>query len=98
MTRLAALRHTLNDKGPLARAAAEAGVPLRTVQRWLAHYRQDRIEVLAYPRRRDAGSRWLQSELVALIEGLGLRRPRRSVAAIHRQAIEVATSDTNLHC
>lgn len=93
MTRLATLRPTLEDKVPLARAAAEAGVPLRTAQRWLAHYRQDGVEGLARPRRRDAGRRRLQSELVALIEGLGLRRPRRSAAAIHRQAIEVATSE-----
>ena len=93
MARLAALRPTLENEAPLTRAAAEAGVPLRTAQRWLARYRQDGVVGLARPRRRDAGRRRLRSELVALIEGLGLRRPRRSAAAIHRQAIEVAKSE-----
>lgn len=39
MARLAVLQPTLEEEVPLARVAAEAGVPLRTAQRWLARYR-----------------------------------------------------------
>lgn len=93
MARLAVLRPTLDDEVPIARAAAEAGVPLRTAQRWLARYRRDGVQALARPLRCDAGRRRLRPELVALIEGLGLRRPRRSAAAIHRRAAEVARAE-----
>ena len=41
MARFAVLRPHLEDDAPLARAAADAGVPLRTAQRWLARYRRD---------------------------------------------------------
>ena len=92
MARLAVLRPTLEDEAPLARSAAEAGVALRTAQRWLARYRIDGAPGLARPVRSDAGRRRLQPELVALIEGLGLKRPRRSAASIHRRAVETATA------
>lgn len=93
MARLAVLRPTLEEEVPLARAAAEAGVPLRTAQRWLARYHRDGVQGLARPVRRDAGRRRLRLELVALVEGLGLQRPRRSAAAIHRRAAEAARSE-----
>jgi hypothetical protein len=35
MARFEVLKAHLHDSAPLARVAAEAGVPLRTVQRWL---------------------------------------------------------------
>jgi hypothetical protein len=56
---------------PLTRAATEAGVPLRTAQRWLARYRQNGSTGLARLIRRDGGRRRSPSELVALIEGMG---------------------------
>ncbi len=93
MARLAVLRPALEEEVPLARAAAEAGVPLRTAQRWLARYRRDGMQALARPVRRDAGRRRLRPELVALVEGLGLQRPRRSAAAIHRRAAEAARAE-----
>lgn len=90
MARLAVLRPTLEDDVPLARAAATSDVPLRTAQRWLALYRRDGLAGLARPTRSDAGRRRLPSELVGLVEGLGLRRPRPSAAAIHRKVAPVA--------
>ena len=39
MRRFAVLRPHLNDGVPLPEAARDAGVPLRSVQRWLARYR-----------------------------------------------------------
>ena len=93
MARLAVLRPALEEEVPLARAADEAGVPLRTAQRWLARYRHDGVQGLVRPVRRDAGRRRLRPELVALVEGFGLRRPRRTAAAIHRRAAEAARAE-----
>ena len=63
MARLVVLRPTLEEEVPLARAAAEADVPLRTAQRWLARYRKDGVQGLARPVRRDAGRRRLPPKL-----------------------------------
>ena len=92
MARFAVLRPHLEDDAPLARAAADAGVPLRTAQRWLARYRRDGLAGLARPGRSDAGTRHSPDDLVALIEGMGLKRPRSSAAAIHRRVRDVAAA------
>lgn len=57
MARLAVLRPHLDDGVPLTRTAAAAGVPLRTAQRWLTHYRRDGAAGLARRIRCDAGGR-----------------------------------------
>src|SRR3954470_5271172 len=88
MARLTVLRPHLDDGVPLTRTAA--GVPLRTTQRWLARYRQDGLAGLARAPRRDAGRHRLPADLVAVIEGMGLKRPRSSAAAIHRRIVAVA--------
>lgn len=87
------LRPALEEDVPLTRVATEAGVPLRTAQRWLARYRQYGVQGLVRAVRRDAGRHRLQPELVALVESLGLGRPRRSAAAIHRRVMEVASRE-----
>ncbi|MEV0163395.1 Mu transposase C-terminal domain-containing protein [Nonomuraea fuscirosea] len=84
------LRPHLDDGVPLARVAAHAGRPYRTLQRWLADYRRDGLAGLARHPRRDAGTRRLPGELQLLIEGLALQRPAPSVATIHRQVATVA--------
>ena len=53
--RLALLRPHLDGDAPLARVAADAGVPLRTARRWLARFREDGPAGLARPLRSDAG-------------------------------------------
>jgi putative transposase len=85
------LRPHLEDGVPLTNAADAAGVPLRTAQRWLARYRAGGLAGLARPPRSDRGRRRMPADLQALIEGLALRRPAPSTAAIHRLAIQVAT-------
>src|SRR4051794_39000059 len=75
---------------PLTRTAAAAGVPLRTAQRWLARYRRDGLAGLPRAPRRDAGRHRLPADLVAVIEGMGLKRPRSSAAAIHRRIMAIA--------
>jgi putative transposase len=58
----------------------------------LARYRQRGLAGLARPVRRDAAVRRLPAELVALIEGMGLKKPRASAAAMHRRVSTVATA------
>ena len=90
MVRFVVLRPYLEEGVPLTRAAAEADIPLRTAQRWLARYRRDGASGLARPRRQDAGRRRAPADLVALVEGLGLKRPRFSAAAIHLRVGTIA--------
>jgi putative transposase len=77
---------------PLSRAALEAGVALRTAQRWLARHRAGGLVGLARPVRSDRGRRRTHPELVRLIEGLALTRPAPSSASIARRAAQTATT------
>jgi len=88
--RFVVLRPHLQDGVPLARAAREAGVPVRTAQRWLVGFRAGGLAALGRRPRADAGRRRTQAELVALVEGLALTRPRPSVATITRRVAALA--------
>jgi len=90
MERFAALRPTIEDGVPLTRVAADAGVALRTAQRWLAAYRTSGLAALAPPARSDRGSRRAHPGLVAFVEGLALRRPAPSIAHVHRRTEQLA--------
>ncbi|GJE39808.1 MULTISPECIES: Mu transposase C-terminal domain-containing protein [Methylobacterium] len=90
MARFAVLRPTLEEGVPLTRAAADADVPLRTARRWLTRFRRDGLAGLARAVRCDVGRYRLPADLVSLIEGMGLRKPRSSAAAIHRRITAVA--------
>jgi putative transposase len=92
MRRWAVLRPCLEDGVALTRAAGEAAVPLRTAQRWLARYRAGGLAALVRQPRADRGTRHFPRELVALVEGLVLQRPRPSLATVHRQACQVAAA------
>ncbi|MFB4285821.1 helix-turn-helix domain-containing protein [Nonomuraea sp. MTCD27] len=95
MARYELLAPHLHEGVPLARLAAgqgESGVTYRTLQRWLAAYRRGGLEALARAGRKDKGLRRFPEELVSFIEGMALRRPRPSVATIHRQAASVAAA------
>lgn len=93
LSRWQVLRPHLEDGVALTVAAREAGVGLRTARRWLAAYRADGLAGLAPKERGDQGRRRFPAELVALIEGLALRRPPPSNAWIHRQAVGVAACE-----
>jgi len=60
------------------------------VQRWLARYRATGLAGLVRAQRSDTGHRKLPAALVDVIEGMALRKPRPSVAAIHRTMRELA--------
>ena len=90
MVRFAVLRPHLNDGVSLSEAARNASVPLRSVQRWLARYRATGLVGLVRAKRSDMGNPKLPAELVELIKGMALRKPRPSAAAIHRNMIALA--------
>src|SRR4029450_10454184 len=90
MARFAVLRSHLNEGLPLSEVARTAGVPLRSVQRWLARYRAAGLVGLTRARRSDTGQRKLSAEWVAVSEGMALRKPRPSIAAIHRRVTALA--------
>ena len=90
MERFSFLRLHLEEDVPLAQVARHAGVAVRTAERWLSRYRQTGLAGLARPVRIDADGHRLPADLVAVIEGMGLKKPRASAAAIHRRIRNVA--------
>lgn len=90
MRRFDLLRPHLFDDFPLAEVAHAGKTPLRTMQRWTAQYRRHGLAGLARSSRSDAGRRKMSPDLVALVEGLALRKPRLSAAAIHRKVTNIA--------
>ncbi len=91
MGRFAVLRPHLHDGVPLPEAARDAGVPLRSVPRWLARYRATGVAGLVRAPRSDTGHRQLPAARVDMIEGLALRQPRPSVAAMPRRMLARTT-------
>ena len=76
---------------PLTHVARHHGIPLRTVQRWIAQYRRVGFIGLARHARSDRGQpHGLHPELKQMIEGLALRKPPPTVALVHRQVCDVA--------
>ena len=84
------LRAHLEDGVPLARAAAQSGIPHRTLQRWLARYRAGGLAGLGRAARADRGQSRFPEPLRLLVEGLALRTPVPSAAHVHRQVTELA--------
>src|SRR5262245_55060290 len=90
LARFDLLRPCLEDGVPLTRLARARGVALRTAERWLRRYRALGLAGLARAPRTDRGRRRLPDDLLRLVEGLALRRPAPSVAAVHRRVVAVA--------
>ncbi len=89
--KVALLRRHDEDGIPWNRLAADAGVPLRTLQRWAAAWRVEPSPAgLRRQPRADRGTRHLPAELVAAIEGLALLKPAPTVAFIHRRIGDIA--------
>lgn len=91
MQRFKMIQPVLEDGVSVPKAADAAGVPPRTLERWLAGYRSNGLTGLARLRRSDAARRKTAPEIVALIEALALRRPKPIIAAIHRRVCAIAT-------
>ena len=85
------IRPHLEQNVPLARAAEEASLPLRTAQRWVSRYRQFGLAGLIRAGRADRGKRRrLSDELRRLAEGLALQRPPLGPTAVYREVCRVA--------
>ncbi|MGC5019335.1 leucine zipper domain-containing protein [Micromonospora sp. DT47] len=70
------LRAHVEDNVPLSRVAADAEVPLRTGQRWLARYRAEGLRGLARP------SRLAARALLRLVPTIGCYRSRTRCASL----------------
>lgn len=92
MTRYRMLAPYLDGRMSLTKAAALAGVPLRTAQRWHSAWRAGGLAALERAPRSDRGRRRIPGDLVQFIEGLALRKPPVPVSAIHRRAVSVAAA------
>jgi putative transposase len=91
LDRFALLRPALEGEISQSQLAREQHISLSTIQRWIKQYREKGLAGLANARRKDKGkSRRLPAEAITLIEGLALQTPPRSMAAIHRQVVEIA--------
>src|SRR6266699_5013934 len=90
--RFTIIRPALEDGVTQAQVARTHNIPAPTVRRWMKHYRDKVLAGLADARTRsDKGkSRRLPPDAIPLIEGLALQKPRRSMAAIHRQVVTIA--------
>ena len=84
------LRPFLEEGVPLARVARDRGLVLRTARRWVDRYRRQGLAGLARKERSDKDRPQFSATLRQAIEGLALQKPRRSAAAIHRQAVTIA--------
>ena len=80
----------MEDGVALAKLARDHELRLRTLQRWLHAYRESGLIGLARKSRNDRGRRLVSAEFQQLIEGLALRRPPLSSAAVYREATATA--------
>lgn len=96
MSKFTLLQPHLEGDTSLAQIASDGKIPIRTVQRWLARYRVFGLAGLARARRGDTGRRKIPAELVELVEGMALRKPRPSVATIFRR-VTVVSKRKNWH-
>ena len=91
------LQPFLDGRIPLTHLAQTQGVPLRTLRHWVAQYRQAGLAGLARQERADRGQRRIPPELLQLIEGLALQRPRPTAARLHRHVATVAQEGTKMY-
>jgi putative transposase len=86
LERFRIIRPFLEGGVPLTAIAAAHAVSLRTLRRWVSGYRARGLPGLARKARTDQGHRRsLSPRLQQVIEGSALRKPRRTVASIHRE-------------
>jgi putative transposase len=90
LERFRLLRPFLEEDVSLPVIARSGGISLRTARYWVQRYREEGLAGLARKARRDKEQPKSAATLLQLIEGLALRKPPLSAAAIHRQVTELA--------
>lgn len=87
------LRLHVEEQVPLAALARHTGVGLRTLERWNARYRTHGLDGLHDQPPTTPRARHLPVELVRVIEGLALSKPRPSIAALRRSLAPVCAKE-----
>ena len=91
LERFQIIQPCLEQDRSLSVIAKEAGIPYRTVHRWISRYRQFGLAGLARKPREDRGKRRaLPPQLLEITEALALQSPPMPIAAIHRRVCQVA--------
>ena len=90
MARFSFLRPHVEGGVSLSELAVQKDIPIRTARRWLARYKQLGLIGLSRQPRADAGTRNASADLVELIRGMALAKPRSSIAALHRRISSIA--------
>jgi putative transposase len=91
LERFRILQPHLEQKRFLTQVARDAGVPYRTAQRWVMHYRKYGLVGLTRDEREDSGGRRaLSPTLKDVVEALALQKPPLSIATLHRQIARIA--------
>jgi len=86
LTRYRLLAPHLEGERTLRSVAEEAGVSLRTAQRWVDRYRKSGLVALTRGERADDGGRRVVTpRLLEVIEGLALEKPPLPISSIYRQ-------------
>ena len=91
MARFAVLRSHLNEGIPLSGSGTYCRCPAPLSAAVAGPLPRRRVGGLTRAQRSDTGQRKLPVELVQVIEGMALRTPRPSIAAIHRSMTALAT-------
>ena len=91
LTRFRLIEPHLERDRSLQLVAHDAGVSLRTAQRWVTGYRADGLVALARKPRKDRGARRAVTPKIRdAVEGLALERPPLPVTSIYRRVKEFA--------
>jgi putative transposase len=90
LERFQTIRPFLEEDVSLSEVARSAGMSVRMAWYWVERYRKDGLVGLARQVRHDKGRQRLSPALQQVIEGLALRKPRPSIATVHRKAAEAA--------
>ena len=91
LERFQMLRPHLEEKRSLRLVAAEADIPFRTAQRWVAQYQRFGLAALTRRKPMVNGERRAVSEAIRkAVEGLALQTPPLPIAALYRQAQQLA--------
>ena len=81
----------LEQDRSLSVIARNAGIPYRTIHRWLTRYRRSGLAALARKARQDRGKRrTLSPQLLEVVQALALEVPPLPIAAIYRRICQIA--------
>jgi len=85
------LQPYLDKTSTLISISEQTGIAIRNLHRWVNQYHQYGLEGLKPKPRKDKGIyREFPEDLIKMIEGLALQKPKRTVASIHRQITHYA--------